>query len=136
MNQIESLPFHVLIIDDQKSMRSIIRQLLNQGRINLVSEAENGQQALDMLIGKKVGIPDVILCDLYMDKMDGMQFVNHVRRDRDSDYHQIPVILLTGEKDPFVLDVAKQAGATKVLSKPISSERLIKEITTAIGYAG
>jgi CheY-like chemotaxis protein len=137
MTPTDFLPFSVLIVDDQKSMRSIVRQLLHQGRINQVHEAENGEQALKMLdAAGNGGQPDVILCDLYMDKMDGMQFVNHIRRDREKPYHQIPVLLLTGEKDGFVLDVAKQAGANKVLTKPISSQNLINEIKLAIGFSG
>jgi two-component system chemotaxis response regulator CheY len=132
----DSLPFHVLIIDDQKSMRGIIRQLLSRGGISGISEAENGEQAIELLNKTQNSLPDVILCDLYMDKMDGMEFVNRVRRDKEKPYYQIPVLLLTGEKDAFVLDVAKQAGAARILTKPISSEQLVLEIKQVIGFAG
>lgn len=130
------LPFHVMIIDDQKSMRKIVRSLLNEGRIHQITEAENGQHALELLDSPAQTPPDIIITDLYMEKMDGMEFVNHLRRQRTKDYHTTPVILLTGEKDTFIHDVARQIGAVNVLTKPISSEKLVKEIKSAIGYAG
>jgi two-component system chemotaxis response regulator CheY len=130
------LPFHVMIIDDQKSMRKIVRSLLNEGRIYEITEAESGQQAIEILNSPAQTPPDVIISDLYMDKMDGLEFVNHIRRDLAKTYRTTPVILLTGEKDTFIHDVAKQVGAVNVLTKPISSEKLVKEIKAAIGFAG
>ncbi len=121
----------VLIVDDQKSMRSIIRQLLSQENIRNVADAADGQAALDLLNGHDITPPDVIICDLYMDGMDGMEFVNYLRRHKD----QTPVLLLTGEKDSFILDVVQQAGAVKVLRKPISAPDLAHEIHEAIGIS-
>lgn len=122
---------HVLIVDDQRTMRSILRQVLHQAEIRNISEAENGEEALLRLKEAKDNPPDIVICDLHMDKMDGMQFVNCLRRDKDN----IPVLILTGEKDEFVLDVTLQVGATKVLSKPISSADLAREISQAIGFS-
>ena len=119
---------HVLIVDDQKTMRSIIRQLLHTQHIDHVYEAKNGQEALEMLKDPDVA-PDVILCDLYMDEMDGMEFVHHIRLQK----NDTPVLMLTGEKSKFIHEVSTQAGATKVLTKPISAPDLVNEIHKAIG---
>ncbi len=121
-----------MVIDDQKSMRSIIRQLLAQHRFQTISEAENGVEAL-RLLSQMEGYdeaPDVIICDLYMDQMDGLEFVNKLRRKR----NLTPVLILTGESDRFVHDVSRQAGATRVLTKPISGTDLAREVRSAIGF--
>ena len=120
---------NVMIVDDQKSMRMIIRQLLHQYRIDHVTEAENGRHALDLLMDVDVPTPDVILCDLHMDVMDGMEFVHHLRRDNNA----TPILILTGERNEFVLDVTRQAGASRVLCKPISAPDLVYEIHQVIG---
>ena len=120
----------ILIIDDQKSMRKILRQLLNQEGMRKISEAVNGKDALEHISSPHSPVPDVILCDLHMDEMDGMEFSNRLRRNKKT----TPVLMLTGEEDHFVRDVAKQAGATKILSKPISSQDLRNEIAAAVGY--
>lgn len=123
---------HIMIIDDQKAMRSIIRQLLLQQEFKRISDAENGIEALRLIESLKTRGegPDLIICDLYMDGMDGLEFVNKLRRTKD----RTPIIILTGEADRFVHDVTKQVGATRVLTKPISAAELALEVRSAIGY--
>ncbi len=124
------IDLQIMIIDDQSSMRSILKRLLSQEGLKRVTEASNGEEALEMLANPQHPKPDVILCDLYMDKMDGMEFAHQLRRNKTL----TPVLMLTGEKDNFIRDVAAQAGATKVLSKPIASPDLRKEIFDAVGF--
>lgn len=121
----------VLIVDDQETMHSILRRLLHEAGIRDIQNAYDGAEVIDGLKNNKFYPPDVIICDLHMDKMDGMEMINLLRRNR----NQTPVLLLTGETNELVLDVSLQVGATKVLKKPISSEQLYAEIATAIGFA-
>lgn len=121
---------HILIVDDQGTMRSIVRQLLQQEGFRNISEAENGEDAFRAMAELAGSPPDLIICDLHMDKMDGMAFVNCLRRGKDN----TPVLILTGEKDGLVLDVTRQVGATKVLNKPISAPELAEEVRRAIGF--
>ena len=111
-------------------MRSIIRQLLTQEGFSQISEAENGEDALCVLAEQRESPLDLIICDLHMDKMDGMAFVNCLRRTKNN----TPVLILTGEQDGLVLDVTRQVGATKVLNKPISAPALAEEVRRAIGF--
>ncbi len=120
----------VMIIDDQKAMRSILRQLLNDAGIYDIIEGENGENALDVLGKAGDARPDVIVCDLHMDRMDGMEFVNRLRRNKDI----TPVLMLTGDTDRLMRDVSLQIGVAKFLNKPISSADLFKEICAAVGY--
>ena len=127
---------HVMIIDDQRTMRSIIRQLLHESHIDHVTEAENGEDALKIMMETGFEQPDVIICDLHMDKMDGMDFVGHVRGSKRQDLTGIPILILTGDSDPFLRDVTEQVGATKILTKPIAAGDLLKEVQDAIGFSG
>ncbi len=77
--------------------------------------------------------PDVIICDLHLDKLDGMELCNMFRRDKD---RVMPIIIVTGEPDEFLHDVARQVGAVEVLTKPVSAPDLLEQIHTAIGFAG
>lgn len=124
----------VMVIDDQRAMRSIIRQLLHQVGIEKIIEANNGENAI-----LKSGLgsfkqPDIIICDLYMEQMDGMEFVTAVRRDKTGIQPGTPIIILTGESDDFILDVAQQTGATVILKKPVTADDLMGEFEKALGY--
>lgn len=127
---------NVMIIDDQRTMRSIIRQLLHKSHIDNVTEAENGEHALKIMAEPDFVIPDVILCDLHMDKMDGMDFTQHIRRGKNPAISEIPILILTGDSDNLLHDVTQQVGATKILLKPISAGDLLIEIQQAIGFSG
>ncbi len=126
---------HVLIIDDQKAMRSIVRSLLHRIGIEDIAEAENGEEALDRLHDSHAEFPDVIICDLHMNKMDGLQFCNFVRRDEKLRNSGIPILMLTGDRDQLLHEVARQVGVVSVLTKPITAEELRNQITEAVGYS-
>lgn len=128
-------PLHVLVIDDQKAMRSIVRDLLGQIGIKNVSEAEGGKEALECLIDPSFEFPDLIICDLHMDQMDGIQFCNAVRRDENLRNRGVPILMLTGDRDELLHEVSRQVGAMKVLTKPVTAEELKDEVAQAVGYS-
>ena len=134
MTDTDGNSIRVLVIDDQRTMREIIRRLLSQIGVRAVDDAADGAQALEKLHVPTSDKPDVIICDLYMEKMDGMDFCNHIRREKDDEIRNIPVIILTGEQDTFVHDVTKQVGAVTVLIKPVSAADLKTQIEAAVGF--
>ncbi len=69
-----------------------------------------------------------------MANMDGMEFVDMVRRNKVPKLAGIPIIILTGDKDTFMHAVSTQAGAAKVLTKPISAPDLRIEIAAVVGF--
>ena len=125
----------VLVIDDQKSMRSIIRSLLGQFGIEDIDEAEGGETALEFLLHPHSKFPDVIICDLHMGNMDGMEFCNAVRRNDALRNRQVPIIILTGDDDAFMHGVVEQVGAIKVVTKPVTADELRDSIGTAVGFS-
>ncbi len=134
MSETQATSISVLVIDDHRTMRQIVRRLLGQIGIQDVADAEDGEAALEMLHSPQAKEPDLIICDLHMEKMDGMDFCNKLRLDKNEVLRAIPVIILTGEQDTFVHDVTRQVGATMVLVKPISAGDLKERIEAAIGF--
>ncbi len=124
----------VMVVDDQRTMRTIVKKLLEQIHIVEVTEAENGLEALEIIQNPSNPPPDLVICDLHMDKMDGLEFANLVRRNKVPKLAGIPILMLTGDKDTFMHEVSAQAGATKVLTKPISAPDLRTEIAAVIGF--
>ncbi|NQU71075.1 MAG: response regulator [Rhodospirillales bacterium] len=124
----------VLVVDDQSTMRSIIRTLLKQVGIDKVDDAVNGEEALSWLKNPHAKYPDLIITDLYMDGMDGTELCNAIRRDVKLPSNLTPIIILTGDQDEMMHEVCRQLGAASVLTKPITGQELLEEIQTAIGY--
>ena len=69
-----------------------------------------------------------------MARMDGVDFCNHVGRDKNDVIRSLPIIILTGERDTFVHDVTKQLGATMVRVEPVSAGDLKTQIEAAVGF--
>jgi CheY-like chemotaxis protein len=133
MSEFKAGQVRVLVVDGQRGMRSILRQLLAQIGIEDVIEARNGEEALEIIDRPETVEPDVIICDLHLDKVDGLELCNMFRLDKD---RITPIIIVTGESDEFLHEVARQVGAVEVLTKPVSAPDLLEQIQTAIGFAG
>ena len=131
--QIGAPGLHIMIIDDQEVMRNIVRKLLSKVNPTQITEAHNGEHALQLLCSGDVD-PDVILCDLHMEKMDGGEFLRQLRADRANINNRKPVLILTGDKSEQAHEVTRRMGASKVLTKPISAEDLIRQIMLVQGY--
>ncbi len=123
-----------MVVDDQRAMRAIVRQLLGRGGITDIVEAPDGEEALALLRHPREDDPDIIICDLHMDRMDGMEFCNAVRRSDNLRDRAIPIIVLTGDSDHLIHEVVEQLGAVKVLTKPVTAEELLDELTAAMGF--
>lgn len=124
---------NLLVIDDQRTMRRIIRQLLATIHVRHIHEAADGQQALDLLADPKTPWIDLIICDLVMEGMDGLGFCNKLRSDAVLRERHIPVLILTAEHNPLLLDVVRQVGAADIAHKPISSPGLREKIERLVG---
>jgi CheY-like chemotaxis protein len=126
----------VLVIDDQRAMRSIIRGLLKSFGIKDVVESGDGKEAIATLSREKAlaGELDLIICDLHMENMGGMEFVSAIRKGKTFADALIPIIILTGDREEIMHEVILQVGATMILNKPISAQDLAHEIQKAIGF--
>ncbi len=135
MNDLHLSCLRVLVVDDQPTMRSIVRRLLSQVGINNIDEAANGEEAIAKLRNPRAKDPDVIVSDLHMDGIDGLQLCNTIRRDKHIRNRSIPIVILTGDDDELIHEVSEQVGAVEVLTKPVNAKELFDCIQTAIGFA-
>jgi DNA-binding NarL/FixJ family response regulator len=117
-------PIKVAIADDHKIFRSgVINTLTPYANINVIFEAEDGEHLLEIMQGQ---VPDVILMDLKMPKMDGIQATIKVREK----YPQVKVIILTMyEDDNFIVHLVEN-GANAYLLKNAEPEEIYEAICT------
>jgi CheY-like chemotaxis protein len=125
----------IMIVDDDKVMRGILRRMFEQGGVQKVTLATGGEDALAQLAMGADATPDVILCDLYMKGMDGLELCRKLRKSESAALKQVPIIILTAEHTDMVHQVARQVGANLVLTKPISTSELLKEIGRIVGFS-
>ena len=110
-------------------MRSLLRALLNSAGIKQVVEASNGRAALTMLRENK---SDLVLSDLAMKPMDGLEFTWHVRNDEHSPNPFVPIIMITGHTEKYRVQAARDAGVTEFLAKPITAHNLFTRIAEIV----
>lgn len=115
----------ILIVDDQVLFREALNTLLSvHSEFVVVGEAGNGQEALDILLTEK---PDIVLMDLRMPIMDGVE----ATRKMVELYPAIRVIILTTFDDNDDVINALRAGAVGYLMKDVTSEKLFEAINSA-----
>jgi len=116
----------ILIVDDSETARMFIRKCLEIAgeREAEFLEAGNGTEALSLLESSQV---DLIVTDLNMPGMDGMELLWHVRARKD--WKKPPVLVITSAKNPAREAELLSLGASAVLAKPISPAILAREIS-------
>lgn len=107
-------PRKILIVEDDELVRKMLKLYIQGLRAFEFWEEENGKGALNL--ARRIQ-PDIIVTDLNMPIMDGVEFTKEIRRD--AELSHIPVIVITGT-DESSKNLAYEAGADLVLSKPLS----------------
>ena len=116
---------NVLIVDDDRHMRMLIRNLVFALGIKDVIEASDGAAALEEL---KTSHADLVLCDMKMEPMDGLDFVRRLRYDPENPYRFVPVIMITAYAELETVADARDAGVSVFMAKPFSAGTLNKHI--------
>ena len=113
---------NILIVDDASAIRKVVALALNEAGYN-VHEAVDGLDALDKLKSTNV---DLMICDVNMPKMDGIEFLDKIKNDEEySSYKFTPIIMLTTEAGSDMKAKGKELGAKAWLVKPFKPEELI-----------
>ena len=107
-----------LVVDDSSVIRKVARRIL-EGLDFEIAEAEDGEQALEACRGR---MPDAVLLDWNMPKMDGYEFLRSLRRLPDGDRPK--VVFCTTENDMAHIRAALEAGADEYVMKPFDRETL------------
>jgi two-component system chemotaxis response regulator CheY len=110
----------LMIVDDSSTMRKIIMRVLRQAEISVdaILEAGNGIEALEQLANHAdIGI---ILSDVNMPEMDGLELVKKVRETHNAE--QLPIIMVTTESGKAMHELALKEGANGYVCKPFTPE--------------
>jgi two-component system chemotaxis response regulator CheY len=117
----------VMTVDDSASVRQMVSFALSGAGYQVI-EAENGKDAVDKLASGRV---DLILTDLNMPVMDGIELVRTVRADPVHKF--VPIVLLTTESQEARKQEGRKAGATGWIVKPFKPEQLLAVVKKIIG---
>lgn len=120
-------PIKILYVEDQKDVQRAIQQLLSVLGYEVVC-ADNGQHGVDLALS---WLPDVILMDIRMPVMDGVEATRLIRQN--STTAHIPVIVLSAFTDQKTRDECNQVGVNGFLAKPISIHKLTRLLEQILG---
>jgi two-component system chemotaxis response regulator CheY len=114
-----------LIVDDSSVMRKIVERSLRQAGIEplVVFEAGSGIEGLEILKSKTV---DLILSDINMPSMDGLEFVRQLRFQKLAP--EVPVVMITTESSEEHVKQAIQAGAKGYIRKPFTADQVKQRV--------
>ena len=118
---------HILVIDDQESMRSIIATVLKDKGYQ-VTAVDDGEQGLTFLKHNPDSF-DLILADVNMPKIDGFELLKIVK----TDYPQKPVIFLTGMNEEITTVVGEEYKFDGIIKKPFQVEEALMLIEKCLG---
>jgi two-component system chemotaxis response regulator CheY len=119
----------VLIVDDSAAIRKILQRVLVQADVPLgtVYEANDGKEALEKLRKGKVGL---ILSDINMPNMDGLELLSKIRAEQE--WQNLPIIMVTTEGSQNKVMQALQLGANGYVRKPFTAEQIKEKLAGLI----
>jgi CheY-like chemotaxis protein len=112
----------ILIVDDEEDVREVLKLHL-EGENYSTLEAEDGDEAIKVLRKEMTNVA-VILCDIRMPKVDGIECIDYLRREAPS----IPIVVVTAYPDSeLAVDLMKK-GVKDYLVKPVDKEKLVSTV--------
>ena len=123
--QINLDEMNVLLVDDSRTERLLLKSILEDIGVGSIRQAEDGEEALKVL---QTFPADLVLSDLHMAPMDGIQLTRQLRRASARPNPFLPILLLTADATQERLSEALEAGVNGFLSKPIKSETMRRQI--------
>lgn len=120
-------PTRILIVDDDRFVREVLREALEQetGRF-AITEAGDGQEAVDRV---RADPPELVLLDLFMPRKSGMEALTEIRQLSPN----TPVVVISSLEAPALIDQAKRAGAADFIVKPFHPLEVLSAVDQALG---
>lgn len=117
---------NILVCDDAAFMRMMIKDILTKNGYNVVAEAENGLKAVEKFNEAK---PDLVLMDITMPEMDGIQALKQIKSTDPS----ACVIMCSAMGQQAMVIEAIQSGAKDFIVKPFQAERVLEAVKKVVG---
>lgn len=123
----------VLVVDDSAAIRKILQRVLRQTGMSIrtILEAGDGQEALEQLKSSKV---DLVLTDINMPKMDGLQLLAAMKNN--AEWRSIPVVMITTEGGETKVGEAVRLGASGYVRKPFTADQIKEKLSGILEPAG
>lgn len=125
----ENSGIRILVADDDRMIRRIVLTKLS-GLGYAVEEAEDGQEALESL--ERGAVPDLLITDRLMPRMDGLQLVRRIRASENPDIAVLPIIMLTSKSQEQDVIEGLEVGMDDYISKPFSPDELAARVRTVL----
>jgi CheY-like chemotaxis protein len=119
----------ILLVDDNHYMRVLLAEILRAIGVVRIYEANDGAEGLQMMREHPV---DLVMTDLSMQPLDGIDFVRLLRNSPDSPNQMAPVIMITGHSTFARVNEARDAGVSEFLAKPLTARGVIERLHQAI----
>ncbi len=121
----------ILVVEDEPSIRELIRLTLNSAGYSAIYEAENGERGLET--ARKFQ-PDLILLDLMLPGIDGLSVCRKLKAEEET--RRIPIIMLTAKAEEEDVVLGLELGASDYITKPFSRKILIARVRTQLRELG
>jgi len=125
MNEIK---LRVLLVDDSEVQLLVIRDILEDGHVEVMI-AKNGKEALE---SARANRPDLILLDIVMPVMDGIETARQLRDQAETAL--VPIIMVTSQRDAEDMENAFVGGCNDYITKPVMREELLVKVQALTGY--
>ena len=129
MYRIDFNKLRFLVCDDNPHMRRILRTLLHSFGAREVYESEDGATALEMYSHY---VPDIVITDWSMPIFDGLELAQMIRQPDGPGNPYTPIIMLTGHSEKRRVMMARDAGVTEFMAKPISAKSLYQRVLNVV----
>jgi DNA-binding response OmpR family regulator len=117
----------ILVVDDEPQIVRLVRAYLEEAGYHVVI-ASDGEEALHVARHEK---PDLVVLDVLMPRMDGLEFSRRIRRERD-----VPIIMLTARAEETDRIVGLELGADDYITKPFSPREVVARVRAVLRRAG
>ena len=122
----------VLIVDDNDFNRELVKDILEDEDIT-VYEAEDGSSAIELLESEQADDIDVVLMDMRMQGMDGIETTKIIRT-KNGKCMEVPIIAMTADGFETDIGMLQKAGMNGLISKPVDVNTLVEHITKLAGW--
>lgn len=121
----------ILLVDDNQFMRALLVEILRAIGVQHIYEANDGAEGLQMMRDHAI---DVVMTDLSMQPLDGIDFVRLLRNSPDSPNQMAPVIMITAHSTLARVHEARDAGVSEFLTKPLAARGVIERLHQAVEH--
>ena len=121
----------ILIVDDIRHTRVLLTEILRAIGIQQIYEASDGAEGLQVMRAHNI---DIVLTDLAMEPLDGIDFVRLLRNSPDSPNPMVPVLMITGHSTLRRIHEARDVGVNEFMAKPMTARGVLERLQLVIDH--